>query len=108
MVFDIIQFKDNEAFMQQIQLLVGVQQIVILATLVIGFKHVQEVVYVEILFPDVLLFKLSAVIIPDKLVERVEAGRYRFIPCDTFDIGTYRIGQRHFFRPLGGFIVPLP
>ena len=80
MVFDVIQFKDNEAFMQQIQLLVGVQQIVILATLVIGFKYVQEVVYVEILFPDVLLFKLSAVIIPDKLVERVEAGRYRPVP----------------------------
>ena len=79
MVFNVIQFKDNEAFMQQIQLLVGVQQIVILATLVIWFKHVQEVVYVEILFPDVLLFKLSAVIIPDKLVERVEAGHYRFI-----------------------------
>ena len=72
MVFDVIQFKDNETFMQQIQLLVGVQQIVILATLVIGFKYVQEVVYVEILFPDVLLFKLSAVIIPDKLVERVD------------------------------------
>ena len=108
MVFDVVQFKDYEAFMQQIQLLVGVQQIVILATLVIGFKHVQEVVDVKILFPDVLLFKLSAVIIPNKLVERVEAGRYRFIPRDTFDIGTYRIGQRHFFRPLRGFIVPLP
>ena len=108
MVFDVVQLKDNEAFMQQIQLLVGVQQIVILATLVIGFKHVQEVVYVKILFPDVLLFKLSAVIIPDKLVERVEAGRYRPVARDTFDIGTYRIGQRHFFRPLGGFIIPLP
>ena len=77
--------------MQQIQLLVGVQQIVILATLVIGFKHVQEIVYVKILFPDVLLFKLSAVIIPDKLVERVEAGCYRPVARDTFDIGTYRI-----------------
>ena len=94
--------------MQQIQLLVGVQQIVILATLVIWFKHVQEIVYVKILFPDVLLFKLSAVIIPDKLVKRVEAGRYRPVARDTFDIGTYRIGQCYFFRPLGGFIVPLP
>ncbi len=94
--------------MQQIQLLVGVQQIVILAILVIWFKHVQEIVDVEILFPDILLFKLSAVIIPYKLVERVEAGRYRPVTRDTFDIGTYRIGQRHFFRPLGGFIVPLP
>ena len=44
----------------------------------------------------------------DKFVERVEAGRYRPVARDTFDIGTYRIGQRHFFRPLGGFIVPLP
>ena len=107
MVFDIIQFKDNEAFMQQIQFLVGVQQVVFTATIV-RFKHVQEIVNVKILFPDVLLFKLSAVIIPDKLVERVEAGCYRPVTRDTFDIGTYRIGQRHFFRPLGGFIVPLP
>ena len=108
MVFDIVQFKDNESFMQQIQFLVGVQQVVILAALVIRFKHVQEVVDVKILFPDFLPFKLSAVIIPDKLVERVETGRYRPVARDTFDIGTYRIGQRHFFRPLGGFIIPLP
>ena len=94
--------------MQQIQLLVGVQQVVVLTATIVRFKHVQEIVDVKILFPDVLLFKLSAVIIPDKLVERVEAGRYRPVARDTFDIGTYRIGQRHFFRPLGGFIVPLP
>ena len=108
MVFDVIQLKDNEAFMQQIQFLVGVQQVVVLTATIVRFKHVQEIVNVKILFPDVLLFKLSAVIIPDKLVERVETGRYRFIPRDTFDIGTYRIGQCYFFRPLGGFIVPLP
>ena len=77
--------------MQQIQFLVGVQQIVILATLVIRFKHVQEVVDVKILFPDVLLFKLSAVIIPDKLVERVEAGRYRTVFACQFDIGTHGV-----------------
>ena len=94
--------------MQQIQLLVGVQQVVVLTATIVRFKHVQEIVNVKILFPDVLLFKLSAVIIPDKLVERVETGRYRLVTRDTFDIGTYRIGQRHFFRPLGGFIVPLP
>ena len=94
--------------MQQIQFLVGVQQVVVLTATIVRFKHVQEIVNVKILFPDVLLFKLSAVIIPDKLVERVEAGRYRPVSRDTFDIGTYRIGQRHFFRPLGGFIVPLP
>ena len=94
--------------MQQIQLLVGVQQIVIFATLVIRFKHVQEVVDVKILFPDVLLFKLSAVIIPDKFVKCIEAGRYRTVFAYQLDIGTYRIGQRHFFRPLGGFIIPLP
>ena len=94
--------------MQQIQFLVGVQQVVVLTATIVRFKHVQEIVNVKILFPDVFLFKLSAVIIPDKLVERVEAGRYRPVARDTFDIGTYRIGQRHFFRPLGGFIVPLP
>ena len=94
--------------MQQIQFLVGVQQVVVFTATIVRFKHVQEIVNVKILFPDVLLFKLSAVIIPDKLVERVEAGCYRPVTRDTFDIGTYRIGQRHFFRPLGGFIVPLP
>ena len=51
---------------------------------------------------------MSAVLVPHELVERVEAGRNRFVPRDTFDVGTYRIGQRHFFRPLRGFIVPLP
>ena len=59
--------------------LVGVQQVVVLTATIVRFKHVQEIVNVKILFPDVLLFKLSAVIIPDKLVERVEAGRYRTV-----------------------------
>ena len=108
MVFDVIQLKDNEAFMQQIQFLVGVQQVVVLTATIVRFKHVQKIVNVKILFPDVLLFKLLAVIIPDKLVERVKAGRYRTVFAYQFDIGTYRIGQRHFFRPFGGFIVPLP
>ena len=108
MVFDIVQLEDNKAFVQQVQFLVGVEQVVILAALVIGFKHVQEAVNVKVLFPDILPFKLSAVFVPDKLVERVEAGCYRPVARDTFDIGTYRIGQRHFFRPLRGFIVPLP
>ena len=91
MVFDIVQFKDNEAFMQQIQLLVGVQQVVVLTATIVRFKHVQEIVNVKILFPDVLLFKLSAVIIPDKLVERVEAGRYRTVFAYQFDIGTHGV-----------------
>ena len=108
MVFDVVQFKDNEAFMQQIQLLVGVQQVVVFTATIVRFKHVQKVVDVKILFPDVLFGKPLSVIIPDKLVERVEAGRYRTVIAYPFDIGTYRIGQRHFFRPLGGFIVPLP
>ena len=108
MVFDIVQLKDNEAFVQQVQFLVGVQQVVVFAATIVRFKHVQEAVNVKVLFPDVLPFQLSAVIIPHKLVERVEAGRYRFIFRDTFDVGAYRIGQRHFLRPFGGFIVPLP
>ena len=91
MVFDVIQLKDNEAFMQQIQFLVGVQQVVVLTATIVRFKHVQEIVYVKILFPDVLLFKLSAVIIPDKLVERVEAGRYRTVFACQFDIGTHGV-----------------
>ena len=108
MVFDVVQLKDNEAFMQQIQFLVGVQQVVVLTATIVGFKHVQEARNVKILFPDVLLFKLSAVIITDKFVKCIEAGRYRTVFAYQLDIGTYRIGQRHFFRPLRGFIVPLP
>ena len=77
--------------MQQIQLLVGVQQVVVLTATIVRFKHVQEIVNVKILFPDVLLFKLSAVIIPDKLVERVEAGRYRMVFACQFDIGTHGV-----------------
>ncbi len=46
-VFDIVQFKDNEAFMQQIQLLVGVQQVVVLTATIVRFKHVQEIVNVK-------------------------------------------------------------
>lgn len=42
MVFDVVQFKDYEAFMQQIQLLVGVQQVVVLTATIVRFKHVQE------------------------------------------------------------------
>ena len=91
MVFDVIQLKDNESFMQQIQFLVGVQQVVVLTATIVRFKHVQEIVNVKILFPDVFLFKLSAVIIPDKLVERVEAGRYRTVFAYQFDIGTHGV-----------------
>ena len=92
MVFDVVQLEDNEAFMQQIQLLVGVQQVVIFTATIVRFKHVQKVVDVKILFPDVLFGKPLSVIIPDKLVKRVEAGRYRPVARDTFNIGTYRIG----------------
>ena len=91
MVFDVIQLKDNEAFMQQIQLLVGVQQVVVLTATIVRFKNVKEIVNVKILFPDVLLFKLPAVIKPDKLVERVEAGRYRTVFAYQFDIGTHGV-----------------
>ncbi len=43
-VFDVVQFKDYEAFMQQIQFLVGVQQVVVLTATIVRFKHVQEIV----------------------------------------------------------------
>ena len=91
MVFDVVQIKDNEAFVQQIQFLVGVQQVVVITATIVRFKHVQEMVYVKILVPEVLVFKLSAVIIPDKLVERVEAGRYRTVFAYQVDLGTHGV-----------------
>ena len=104
MVFDVVQLKDNEAFVQQIQFLVGVQQVVVLTATIVRFKHVQEIVYVKILFPDVLLFKLSAVIIPDKLVERVEVGRDAAVSLDTVDVRRYRTAQLTRFR-FGDFVI---
>ena len=46
--------------MQQIQLLVGVQQVVVLTATIVRFKHVQEIVNVKILF-IILSFKLKII-----------------------------------------------
>jgi hypothetical protein len=46
---------------QQVKLLVGVKQIVVLTTLVVRFQHVEKSVYIKIFLTDFLFFQYLAV-----------------------------------------------
>lgn len=55
-VLDIVQFEHDKAFVQQVDVLFRVEQVIVFAALIVGFQDVQEILDVEILFPDTLAF----------------------------------------------------
>ena len=71
---DVVQLEDDEALREQVQLPVGVEQVVVLAAPVVGLQHVEQVRQVEILLADVLLLQQPPVVRDEKLVEGVERG----------------------------------
>ena len=73
MVLDGINLENDEPLVQQVKLLVRVQQIVIFATFVVRFKHVEESVYIKIFLTDFLFFQHLAVFRSHKLIEGIEA-----------------------------------
>ena len=73
MVLDGVNLENDEPLVQQVKLLVGVKQIVIFATLVVRFQHVEESVYIKIFLTDFLFFQHLAVFRSHKLIEGIEA-----------------------------------
>ena len=107
-IFDIIQLEDDESFMKQIQLLVRVEQVVVLSAFVVRFEHRQEVVDVEILFPDVFLAQQAAVVPSYESVETVEGGLVFGVSADMLQIEVYGIRQGDFLGTRRRFVVPFP
>jgi len=70
----VVQLEDHEAFVEQIETLVGVEQIAVFALLVVRFQHVEKVRQIEILLPHTLLPQQCAVVRCDELVEGIERG----------------------------------
>ena len=82
--------------MKQIQLLVRIEQVVVLSAFVVGFEHRQEVVDVEILFPNVFLAQQAAVVPSYETVETVEGGLVFGVSADMLQIEVHGIRQRDF------------
>ena len=72
MVFNRINFKHDKTFGKQVQLLIGVQQIIILATFVVRFEYVEKIGNVKVLFPYLLFLQYLAVVAFYILIEAVE------------------------------------
>ena len=108
MVLNGIYLEYNEAFLQQIKLLVRIKQIVILSATIVRLQHIQEIRQVKILFPDILLVKDSTVVSLYKLVESVEGRFYLRIRLDTLDVERHGIGECHLLGAGGRLVVLLP
>ncbi len=79
---DVVQLEHDEPPVCQVQFPVGVQQEVVVATLVERLQHVQEAVDVEILLAYLLFRYHPAVVAVNELVEAVEvrpASRFSVI-----------------------------
>jgi len=80
-----INLEDDKAGVQQVELLVRVQQVVIFATLVVRFQHIEKIGQVKILFPDLFLTEQSRVIGGEIVVKTVERGYNTIVRLDTLD-----------------------
>ena len=108
MVLNGIYLEYNEAFLQQIKLLVRIKQIVILSATIVRLQHIQEIRQVKILFPDILLVKDSTVVSLYKLVEGIEGRFYLRIRLDTLDVERHGIGECHLLGTGSRLVVLLP
>ena len=81
-IANVVQLKNDEASVQQVQLLVGVEQEVIFTATVIGFQHIQESPYIKILLTGSLLFQDILILVTDKFIEGIEGGFYAAVPAD--------------------------
>ncbi|CCY05087.1 predicted protein [Eggerthella sp. CAG:1427] len=108
MVFNRINLEDDEPLVQQVQLFVGIEQVVILSALVVRLQHIEESGKVEVFLPHFLFLQLGAVLRPDKFVERIERRLDALILPDTVDIEGDGIGECDLFRTGGRLVVFLP
>ena len=103
-----VDFEDDKAGVQEVELLVRVQQIVIFTSLVVRFQHVEEIGQVKILFPDLFLTKQCRVVGGEILVKAVERGYDAVVRLDTLDKERHGIGKGDLLRTGGRLVILLP
>ena len=108
MVLDGIYLENDEPLVQQVKLLVGVKQIVVLTTLVVRFQHVEESVNIKIFLTDFLFFQHLAVFRFHKLIEGIEAWNDVAFLFQFTDVERHGIRQGDLFRSCGRLVVLLP
>ena len=91
-VLDVIQLEDDKPLVQEVQLLVGVQEEIILATLVVRLQDIEESPHIEVFLACTLLFKYLLILVTDKLIEGIEGGFYAAVPADFLQKEIDRIG----------------
>ena len=107
-VTDIVQLEDNEAFAKQIKLSVGIQQEVILATLVIRFQHIQEPPHVKILLPCTLGLQDFLKFVSDELIEGIEGRNYGTVRAYLLQKEIDRVGECHLLGTCRRLVVTFP
>ena len=107
-VLDVIQLEDDKPLVQEVQLLVGVQEEIILATLVIWFQDIEESPHIEVLLACTLFLENLLILVTDKLVEGIERGLDALVSADTLQEEVHGIGECHLLGSRRWFIVPFP
>ena len=74
MVFDVVEVKENEGFVEEMELVVGVEEVVVVRGRIVGLKEVEEIVYVKMVLGEVVVLKVWGVMMGEKVVEGVEGG----------------------------------
>ena len=105
---DVVQLEDDETLVQQIQLFVGVQQVVVLAALIVRFQHVQEVFEVEILLPHALLLQKPPVVGFDELVKGIERGDDGAVGAELREVEVHGVRERYLLRACWLLGFPFP
>ena len=92
-----INFEDDKACIQEVELLVRVQQVVVFATFVVRLQHVEKIGQVKILFPDLFLTEQCRVVGGEILVKAVERGNDSVVRLDALDKERHGIGEGNLF-----------
>ncbi|MNL41251.1 hypothetical protein D3C87_1636530 [compost metagenome] len=107
MLLDRINLKDDKTLGKQVQLLVGIQQVIILAAFVIRLQYIKKIGNVKVFFPYLFFYQHASVISLNILVKTIER-RKDVIALDLFDIAAYGIGQCHFLGAGGRLVITFP
>ena len=103
-----INFEDDKACIQEVELLVRVQQVVVFATFVVRLQHVEKIGQVKILFPDLFLTEQCRIVGGEVLVKAVERGYDTIVRLDTLDKERHGIGKGDLLRTGGRLVILLP
>ena len=107
-VLDVVQLEDDEPLAEKVQLLVGVEQVVVLTALVIRLQHVQETPHVEVLLAGALGLQDFPVLVADELIERVEGWDDGPVRADLLQEEADRIGESNLLGACRRLVVPFP